>query len=64
MDLSAIPRMATSDVVTAALAGIEQGEVVIAPGLEDPAVLDTVFSADLTAFHAQSPHLASRYLTS
>ncbi len=62
MDLSAIPRMAAADVVTAALSGIEHGEVVIAPGVEDRTLLDTVFSADLAAFHGQSPQLASRYL--
>lgn len=62
MDLSAIPRMAAADVVTAALSGIEHGEVVIAPGVEDRTLLDTVFSADLAAFHGQSLRLASRYL--
>lgn len=61
MDLSAIPRMSPSDVVTAALNGINLGEVVIAPGLEDPTLLETVFAADLAAFHNQSPDLASRY---
>jgi len=62
MDLSAIPRMTAPDVVTAALTGIEHGEVVIAPGVEDHTLLDAIFNADLAAFHAQSPHLASRYL--
>lgn len=62
MDLSAIPRMSAADVVTAALAGIEQGEVVSAPGVEDDTLLDAVFGADLAAFHGQSPHLASRYV--
>jgi len=61
MDLSAIPRMSASDVVTAALAGIERGEVVSAPGVEDDTLLDAVFAAELAAFHGQSPHLASRY---
>jgi short-subunit dehydrogenase len=61
MDLSAVPRMSAGDVVTAALAGIELGEVVSAPGVEDYSVLETVFGADLAAFGAQSPHLASRY---
>jgi len=42
MDLSAIPRMSPSDVVTAALNGITLGEVVIAPGVEDPTLLETV----------------------
>lgn len=61
MDLSAIPRMSAEDVVTATLAGIELGEVVIAPGVEDSALLESVFAADLAAFHGQSPRLASRY---
>jgi len=61
MNLSAIPRMSPLDVVTAALAGITLGESVIAPGVEDPTLLDKVFAADLDAFHHQSPNLASRY---
>jgi uncharacterized protein len=61
MDLSAIPRMSAADVVTAALAGIGLGEVVIAPGVEDYSLLEAVFGADLAAFGGQSPHLASRY---
>ncbi|PWR10172.1 short-chain dehydrogenase [Micromonospora acroterricola] len=61
MDLSAVPRMSAEDVVAAALAGIELGEVVSAPSVEDYSLLETVFSADLAAFAAQSPQLASRY---
>ena len=61
MDLSAIPRMSAEDVVSAALAGIELGEVVSAPGVEDYGLLERVFGADLAAFHGQSPHLATRY---
>jgi short-subunit dehydrogenase len=61
MDMSAIPRMTAADVVTGALAGIRLGETVIAPGVEDHTFLDAVFSADLAAFGAQSPKLASRY---
>ncbi|CAN5125269.1 SDR family NAD(P)-dependent oxidoreductase [soil metagenome] len=61
MDLSALPRMSAADVVTAALAGIELGEVVSAPGVEDYSLLEAVFDADLAAFHGQSPALASRY---
>lgn len=64
MDLSAIPRMTAGDVVTAALAGIQLGETVIAPGVEDDDLLAAVFAADLAAFHGQSPQLASRYQTS
>ncbi|KAF4408521.1 SDR family NAD(P)-dependent oxidoreductase [Streptomyces lycii] len=61
LDLSAVPRMAPEDVVTAALAGIELGETVSAPGVEDYGLLRAVFAADLDAFGAQSPRLASRY---
>jgi uncharacterized protein len=61
MDLSALPRMAAEDVVTAALAGIALGEVVSAPGVEDYALVEAVFGADLAAFGGQSPQLASRY---
>jgi short-subunit dehydrogenase len=64
IDLSAIPRMSAEDVVTAALAGIELGEVVSAPGVEDDSLIDTVFAADLAAFAAQSPQLATRYRAS
>ncbi len=61
MDLSAVPRMSAEDVVSAALAGIELGEVVSAPGVEDYNLLEAVFSADLDAFHGQSPQLATGY---
>lgn len=61
MDLSAVPRMSADDVVTAALAGIAHGEVVIAPGVEDDGLLEGVFAADRAAFHGQAPSLATRY---
>jgi len=61
MDLSAVPRMSAADVVTAGLRGLELGEVVVAPGVEDRSLLDAVFAADLAAFGGQSPQLASRY---
>lgn len=60
-DLSAVPRMSADDVVTASLRGLELGEVVCAPGVEDDRLLQTVFDADLAAFGAQSPRLARRY---
>jgi short-subunit dehydrogenase len=63
MDMSAVPRMSAQDVVTASLRGLELGEVVCAPGVEDTGLLDTVFAADLAAFAGQSPQLASRYRT-
>jgi short-subunit dehydrogenase len=61
LDLSAVPRMSAEDVVTAALRGLELGEVVCAPGVEDGALLDAVIQADLAAFGGQSPDLATRY---
>ncbi|MPQ99369.1 SDR family NAD(P)-dependent oxidoreductase [Modestobacter sp. I12A-02628] len=61
MDLSAVPRMSAEEVVTASLRGLELGEVVVAPGVEDAGVLAAVSSAQLAAFGAQSPELASRY---
>lgn len=64
MDLSALPRMSAADVVTASLRGLELGEVVCAPGVEDASLLDAVFGADLAAFAGQSPELASRYRVS
>jgi uncharacterized protein len=64
MDLSAVPRMSAQDVVTASLRGLELGELVCAPGVEDASLLDAVFRADLAAFGAQSPELAQRYRAS
>jgi len=61
LDLSTVPRMSAQDVVTASLRGLELGEVVCAPGVEDAALLDAVFRADLAAFGGQSPELAKRY---
>jgi short-subunit dehydrogenase len=61
LDLSAVPRMSAADVVTASLRGLELGEVVCAPGVEDPGLLEAVSQADLAAFGAQSTELAQRY---
>ncbi|MEU5640915.1 SDR family NAD(P)-dependent oxidoreductase [Streptomyces milbemycinicus] len=61
LDMSVAPRMSAEDVVTAGLRGLELGEVVCAPGVEDTSLLDAVFQADLAAFGGQSPELASRY---
>ncbi|RAJ35831.1 hypothetical protein K353_05034 [Kitasatospora sp. SolWspMP-SS2h] len=61
MDLSAVPRMSAEDLVTGALRGLELGETVIAPGVEDDRLLRNVFTADLAAFGGQSPALATRY---
>lgn len=61
MDLSAVPRMTAEDVVAGSLRGLELGEVVCAPGVDDYSLLQAVFDADLAAFAAQSPQLAERY---
>ncbi|WP_249998358.1 SDR family oxidoreductase [Actinoplanes sp. M2I2] len=63
MDLSAVRRMSADDVVTASLRGLELGEVVVAPGVEDASLLNAVFTAEVAAFNGQSPELASRYRT-
>lgn len=64
LDLGAVPRMSAVDVITASLRGLELGEVVCAPGVEDASLLEAVSQADLAAFGAQSPELAQRYRTS
>jgi uncharacterized protein len=61
LDMSAVPRMSAQDVVIACRRGLELGEVVTAPGVEDTSLLEAVFDADLVAFGGQSPELASRY---
>lgn len=63
MDLSSVARMTAEDVVTACLRGLELGETVTAPGVEDASLLDAVFAADVAVFGAQSPELAGRYRT-
>jgi uncharacterized protein len=64
MDLSAVPRMSAADVVSASFCGLELGEVVCAPGVDQDTLLQAVFDADLAAFGAQSPELARRYRNS
>jgi uncharacterized protein len=61
LDLSAVPRMSAEDVVTASLAGLQLGEVVCAPGVENAELLAAVFDAERAAFAGQAPALASRY---
>lgn len=61
LDMSSVPRMSAQDVVTASLRGLELGEIVTAPGVEDTSLLDAVFKADLAAFAGQRPELATRY---
>ena len=63
IDMSAVPRMTAEDVVAASLRGLALGETVCAPGVEDAGLLDAIFQADLAAFGAQSPQLATRYRT-
>jgi short-subunit dehydrogenase len=63
LDLSTVPRMSAGDVVSASLRGLELGEVVCAPGVENASLLAAVFEADLAAFGGQSPQLAVRYRT-
>jgi hypothetical protein len=55
LDLSAVPRMSAADVVTASLRGLELGEVVCAPGVEDAGLLEAVSQADLAAFGGTKP---------
>jgi uncharacterized protein len=47
--------MTADDVVTASLRGLELGEVVCAPGVEDAGLLDAIFRADLAAFGGRAP---------
>lgn len=61
LDMSAVPRMSADDVVTAALRGLEIGETVSAPGVQEYQLLENVFTADLAAFGGQSAQLATRY---
>jgi uncharacterized protein len=61
LDLSAVPRMSAEDVVAASLRGLELGEVVCAPGVQDANRLGAVSKADLAAFGAQGTELAGRY---
>jgi uncharacterized protein len=63
IDLSALSRMTAEDVVTASLRGLELGETVCAPGVEDASLLPAIFHADLAAFGGQRPELARRYRT-
>src|SRR5690606_19845619 len=61
IDMSAVPRMSADDVVTASLRGLELGETVVAPGVEDAGLLQAVFDAEHAAFPAQSRQLAGGY---
>jgi short-subunit dehydrogenase len=53
--------MSAEDVVTASLAGLDAGEVVVTPGLEDPSALDLLTAAEAEFRTASRPVLATRY---
>jgi short-subunit dehydrogenase len=53
--------MSAEDVVTASLAGLDAGEVVVAPGLDDPAAVDRLVAAEAELRGASRPVLAARY---
>jgi short-subunit dehydrogenase len=56
------PRMLPDDIVRAALAGLEKGEVVCVPALEDTGVLEQIDAAQGAALAVgRVPSLASRY---
>ena len=61
LDLSTVPRMSAEEVVTASLRGLELGEVVTAPGVEDAELLEAIFRSERAAFSAQTPQLVTRY---
>ena len=61
LDLSTVPRMSAEEVVPASLRGLELGEVVTAPGVEDPGLLEAIFRSERAAFSAQTPQLVTRY---
>jgi uncharacterized protein len=63
LDMSKVPRMSAEDAVAASLRGLEVGEVVTAPGVEDASLLEAIFRAELAAFGGQSSSLATRYRT-
>jgi hypothetical protein len=53
--------MSPGDVVTASLAGLDAGEVVVAPGLDDPSAVDRLIAAEAELRGASRPVLAARY---
>jgi short-subunit dehydrogenase len=69
MDLSHVPRMSSEDIVTATLAGLELGEVVCVPALEDASLVDKIGeskrallgSASVGARGGTGPQVATRY---
>jgi short-subunit dehydrogenase len=71
MDLSHVPRMSSEDIVTATLAGLELGEVICVPALEDASLVEKIGesqrallgSASVGARSGAGPQLATRYNT-
>lgn len=66
IDTSKLPPMMTpDDIVTGALAGLAQGEIMCVPALADAALLDRLVEAQLAVFKAAAlqpkPTLAQRY---
>ena len=67
IDLSSMPRMSPEEIVTASLAGLEAGEVVCCPALEDASALDRLGEAQRALLGmggtpmSGPPQLASRY---
>jgi hypothetical protein len=54
--------MATDDLVDAALAGLDQGETVTLPSLEDASLWETFDAVRIKMFHASlTKNAASRY---
>jgi uncharacterized protein len=64
-DMSSLPRMSPDEVVRASLAGLDAGEVVCCPTLEDASALDRLAEAQIAVLgYGQGPpsvELASRY---
>jgi uncharacterized protein len=69
MDFSRVPRMSSGDIVAATMAGLELGEVVCVPALEDASFVEKVGeaqrallgSASIGARDGSTPQPASRY---
>ena len=67
MDFSHMPRMSSEDIVTAAMAGLEAGEVVCLPTVEDVSLFEDVSAAQRALFErpreagADPTKIASRY---
>lgn len=62
MDMSHMPRLEAEDVVAASLRGLERGEVVCQPSLEEADLLRRRDEADLAVFQGgMKPALAERY---